>query len=477
MKTIGVHAILLLLFSICSQAQSVVFPEIKKETNYIQYQDTSTLSLFHRAWIHSGTENFVVLHLGDSHLQNENLPHHIRGLFQADHRDGGMGLIMPFSVVKTYNASHYKSTHIGEWAFAKSYMIPPKLVLGVRGMTAFTKDANASFQIVFNQEITGGEQRLIVFCSSADTSFIPKFFADSIPLKLVRKEKDCLEFELNQSFDTLSLSLEKLRPTQKSFTFYGMSLERETAGGIWHNAGVGACQYKSVLYEKKFVEQVKILNPDVVIIDYGTNDFIYKNTILPELRDEIIAVINKVRESVPSASIILTSSQDMLYKGKLISAGRKFELLIAQIAAEENCGFWDWYDVSGGFKSMKMWQEAKWGRDDGIHLTQEGAQVKAALLYEAMKNTMSVLQSDSASNGLWFTLPSYKEEPVVKEIKSEKKKETSHHQKTKTIVVKSGDTLSAISRKYSVSVQELKRINGLKSDVIRKGQTLKLPKR
>ena len=184
-----------------------------------------------------------------------------------------------------------------------------------------------------------------------------------------------------------------------------------------------------------------------------------------------------MRESVPSASIILTSSQDMLYKGKLISAGRKFELLIAQIAAEENCGFWDWYDVSGGFKSMKMWQEAKWGRDDGIHLTQEGAQVKAALLYEAMKNTMSVLQSDSASNGLWFTLPSYKEEPVVKEIKSEKKKETSHHQKTKTIVVKSGDTLSAISRKYSVSVQELKRINGLKSDVIRKGQTLKLPKR
>jgi hypothetical protein len=284
-----------------------------------------------------------------------------------------------------------------------------------------------------------------------------------------------MEFELNQNFDSLSLSLQKESPTQRSFTFYGMSIENEHMGGVWHNAGVGACQYKSVLYEKKFVEQVKILNPDVVIIDYGTNDFIYKNTILPELREEIVGVINKVRQSAPSASIILTSSQDMLYKGKLISAGRKFELLIAQIAAEENCGFWDWYEVSGGFKAMKSWQEAKWGRDDGIHLTQEGAQVKAGLLYEAMKNTMNVLQSDTASNGLWYALPSYKEEPVVKEIKKEEKRTTSNHQKTKTIVVKSGDTLSAVSRKYRVSVQELKKINGLKSDVIRKGQKLKVP--
>lgn len=475
----GRASIFIFTFFVCNfhyiWSQTIIFPLIKKEKNYIQYRDTSALTHFKTSWMSSREADFVVLHLGDSHLQNENLPSHARKLFQEDHGNGGIGLIMPFSVVKTYNASNYKSTHTGDWGYSKSYMIPPKLVLGVRGMTGITKDANATFQIVFNQEILGADNKLKVFCSTADTSFSLQALADSIPLIRTRRDKDCIEFDLNQSFDTLSFYIEKTNATQRSFTLYGMNIQSQKTGGVWHNAGVGACQYKSVLYEKKFVEQVKILDPDVVIIDYGTNDFIYKNSILPELKGEILEVIHKVKQAAPSASIILTSSQDMLYKGRLISAGRKFELLIAEIAQEEQCGFWDWFDVSGGYKSMKSWQEAKWGRDDGIHLTQEGAQVKAGLLYDAMKNTMIILQSDTASRGLWFSLPTYKEEIIVKEKEKITKPKPESQKSTKTIVVKSGDTLSSIASKYKVSVQKIKKANGLNSDSIRKGQKLKIP--
>ena len=41
--------------------------------------------------------------------------------------------------------------------------------------------------------------------------------------------------------------------------------------------------------------------------------------------------------------------------------------------------------------------------------------------------------------------------------------------------VKSGETLSSIARKYKTTVNDLKRKNGLKSDLIREGQLLKLP--
>ena len=41
--------------------------------------------------------------------------------------------------------------------------------------------------------------------------------------------------------------------------------------------------------------------------------------------------------------------------------------------------------------------------------------------------------------------------------------------------VKSGETLYSISRRYNTSVSELKRVNGLTSDSIRSGQSLRLP--
>ena len=43
-------------------------------------------------------------------------------------------------------------------------------------------------------------------------------------------------------------------------------------------------------------------------------------------------------------------------------------------------------------------------------------------------------------------------------------------------VVKKGDTVERIARRYGVSVSRLKAANGLKSDLIRAGQTLTIPR-
>ena len=44
-----------------------------------------------------------------------------------------------------------------------------------------------------------------------------------------------------------------------------------------------------------------------------------------------------------------------------------------------------------------------------------------------------------------------------------------------TYIVQNGDYLAKISKKFNVTISSIKRINGLKSDVIRVGQKLKLP--
>ena len=56
------------------------------------------------------------------------------------------------------------------------------------------------------------------------------------------------------------------------------------------------------------------------------------------------------------------------------------------------------------------------------------------------------------------------------------KKTTASPASYRKYTVKSGDTLSQIAEKYHTSVSKIKKVNGLRSDMIRAGQTLKIPK-
>lgn len=71
----------------------------------------------------------------------------------------------------------------------------------------------------------------------------------------------------------------------------------------------------------------------------------------------------------------------------------------------------------------------------------------------------------SASRG-----KSSKSKTVAKSSKSKSKSSSARH------TVKKGDTLSSIARRYGSSVSKIKAANGLKSDIIRDGRTLVVPR-
>ena len=180
---------------------------LRKEYNYIQYKNPSVLKTFNEKW--NTKKKLTVLHLGDSHLQNENLPNKCRQLIQKIMGDGGIGLIQPFSIVKSYNASFYNSTHTGNWEYSKSYILPPKHPLGVRGMTAKTLDDQASFKIVFNANLLEKNTILSVFASTDDESYMPLFSADSIPATLISKTAGLYKYSLPLKYKTLQLNLKQ----------------------------------------------------------------------------------------------------------------------------------------------------------------------------------------------------------------------------------------------------------------------------
>jgi hypothetical protein len=382
-------------------AQSKEYKFINYNKNIIQFNDTNDIKAIRRSWKEARNKKVVILHLGDSHLQNENFPNKCRNLSQSVLGDGGIGLVQPFSIVHTYDASFYKSSHTGIWEYAKSYMIPPKLTLGVRGMTAITRDENSTFKITFKGAISNANNILTIFCGNTDTSFVPEIYNDSIKATLLSVNKDVRVYQLSNNISSISLTLTKSNEKQSQFVIYGMSLSNNNDSGcVWHNAGVGACQYKSVLFEEKYVEEVEYLNPDLVIIDFGTNDFLYKNKVPKNLRNEIDSVIEKVRNTSPQATILLTSAQDMIFKKRNVTASKVFSKLIKEISIEKHCAFWDWYTIAGGPQTMRYWISAQLAMKDGIHLRAKGSEIKAELLVNAlieMVNTKDIKRMDSVN--------------------------------------------------------------------------------
>ena len=67
-----------------------------------------------------------------------------------------------------------------------------------------------------------------------------------------------------------------------------------------------------------------------------------------------------------------------------------------------------------------------------------------------------------------------KEKDTPATVKTSPKKNTAVRPKTVYHSVRSGETLYSISRRYGVSVSEIKRNNGLRSDNLRIGQRLRI---
>ena len=487
-----------IVYSIQSFAQiNSNYPSwIKQDYNYIYFQDSSDLKNL-CGLLGAKGKRLTVLHIGDSHLQNENLPNQSRKLFQAMQGDAGIGLIVPFSTVKSYDARFYKSTHTGTWKYSKSYMGKFDYPMGVRGMTSYTNDSNATFKMAFSQNVSSANNELVVFRHDNDSVFEMDFFIDDQPAKVKYSDDEKVIYDVIGGFSVLSYKSRKTQSHQKDITITGLILQDSLhRGGVWHNAGVGAAPYRMVLSEELYEPQAKYINADVVIIDLGTNDFLYYNRIEPDLRQQIIKVIEKVKSANPNADIILTDAQEMKYKGKRTTIANQFSELMYNLSVEFHTGFWSYYTVSGGKNAWRFWDAAKYTQGDGIHLNGVGSELKGTMLFHAIENSVSLIRNKHiaskpfeiiADSSLMqevdtiitdsltthkINLDQQNAKAVVKENKPTK---TQKKDKTPSVyIVKKNDTLGGIALKTKVPIAKLRKLNKLNSDLIKPGQKLKL---
>jgi LysM repeat protein len=461
-----------------SKIDTVKYSFLHKEFNMLQFYNRDAINGFYNGWKQTETKRFCIVHTGDSHIQIDILPGVVRKNLQSMFGDGGRGLIYPYSTAKSYSPIDYKTTHTGKWTFAKSFILPPKLPLGICGMTSRTSDVSASMTFSFFDQLPLTYTRLKIFCDIQINSYdmVIEAGGDRIQANVFTPEntdKSYVEVNLPPIGKQFKIKLNKTSAAQNGFEIYGFSLEtKDNKGVIYHNAGTGAAQFKAIINEKYFSKQLKVLNPDVVILDFGTNDFMYNDSIQVPLESEITGAINAVKSVAPEATIVLTTAHDMTRYGKFLRSGQKFSDLIHQIARNNHTAFWDWYWITGGFSAMKNLYNTGLAQQDGVHLTNPGYILKGELLSQAMMNTYVKLEKDNKSDSLIFNLENLKISQAKLFAQDSLFYPGVKFGKESRYQIMPGDNLIGIANKFGVTVNDIKAWNNLSSSRIIAGKYL-----
>jgi lysophospholipase L1-like esterase len=226
----------------------------------------------------------------------------------------------------------------------------------------------------------------------------------AVPSAGGQPKSQMLELSFPEISDTLRFEIRNSDSKSGSFfEVHGVSVENHTPGVLYHNLGVGGANYGALLAQTYFEDQSEQLSPDIVILDWGTNDLVYKNNIPPDLEKNIVQTIQRVKAKHPKALIIVTSVQDMNFRRKNITAAWDFATLARRIAFDNDCLFYDWYRVAGGRGAMTIWTAYGLASPDNIHLTGLGYAVKGELFAQAILNTLDRLRSQPSIKSLEFT--------------------------------------------------------------------------
>jgi lysophospholipase L1-like esterase len=175
---------------------------------------------------------------------------------------------------------------------------------------------------------------------------------------------------------------------------FGVEFTHPETGVIYDSLGLNGA-YVTVLArmfdERHWAEQLRHREPDLVIINYGTNESSYLTFIEKDYAKELKEIIRRVRAALPESSILLMSPMD---RGRREPGGEigtmpgipRLVALQQQVALETGCAFFNTYLAMGGPGTMGRWYQAepRLVGGDFIHPMPKGAYIVGNLLYQAL---------------------------------------------------------------------------------------------
>jgi lysophospholipase L1-like esterase len=343
-----------------------------------------------------------ITHYGDSPITNDGITSTVRRLMQEQYGDAGHGFILLDRPWAWYGHQAITFTSGGGWD--DNPMGPGSSTgeFGLGGVSftangpgkyarfapASTGDTGKNFsrmEVYYLHEPGGGQFNVSVNGENSQTVTTSGDAPTSGFFEIKARQQGENTFEVKSAGGSVRL--------------FGAVLENDGPGVVYDSLGVNGAYaglLVSAMNEGHWIEQLQHRNPNLVVINYGTNESQYASPDqMQRYEKDLREVIRRVREALPAVSILVVSPMD---RGKRVPGGKIVTLpaipLIVEmqrrVALEEHCAFFNTFQAMGGDGTMAKWA-AGTGKNhlvggDLTHPTAEGAEIVGSLIYEAIKD-------------------------------------------------------------------------------------------
>ncbi len=326
-----------------------------------------------------------VVHYGDSPTTADLITGDVRAILQQRYGGAGHGFVLIGKPWAWYG-------HIGVELSSDGWEIAPATQFKARdglfglGGVSFTGAAGAESHIVFKDrrqtsftvwfliEPEGG-----VFTVSADGVQLGRVNTAGASRIAARTR-----FAVAHGAAALDIHVE-----EGPVRIFGISAEKSGPGVVYDSLGLNGASItvlSRLFNADHWAAELRERDPQLVIINYGTNEADFTAFIDRQYEGELRESIRRVRAALPDASILVMSPMDRGYRaeGGEIETMPNIPRLVAiqqRIARSTGCGFFNTFEAMGGEGTIGRWYngQPRLVSGDFIHPTPGGGKLIASI--------------------------------------------------------------------------------------------------
>lgn len=387
-----------------------------------------------------------IVHIGDSHIQADLFSGMIRKNLQEKFGNAGLGFCFPHAIAKTNGSYSVKYTSNASWENRRNIYPPEEgMEVGISGIGLQTKedfvievnvrDTANSFNTIkiISPDVTGFEMAIaskpIIIESTEPKKITHRIKSGEVLGTIARKygvsitqikRANGLRSDNIRAGKTLSiptgevekkqiqrsefipLPLEKdslvsyyqsnnpltkvyLLPAanQKKYNLNGLILEKNTPGLMYHSIGVNGAKASDYNKYPLFFNQLKVLQPDLIIVSLGTNES-FDKLIAQDYMLQLNLFIHNIRQQNPDACLLIMTPPPSLFKRKYPNTFvAEYAKGIQMQETEKKYASWDLFSEMGGLFNVNKNAAKGLMSSDKVHYSVQGYEKQGQLFTEA----------------------------------------------------------------------------------------------
>jgi lysophospholipase L1-like esterase len=299
-----------------------------------------------------------IVHYGDSPSTADLITGDVRSILQTQYGDAGHGFVLIGKPWAWYRHNGVELSASG-WKMSRASFAEAHDGLFGLGGVSFLGNTGASSKIVYSSP---GHTHFEVWYLKEPGGGSLHVMGDGEPLGDFETGADekapaVAVFDTPAEVHTLELKV-----VRSAVRLFGVVAEKSGPGVVYDTLGLNGASVSvlsHLMNAQHLTDELRQRNPDLVIVNYGTNEADFASYVDKGYEKELREAIRRIRAALPETSILLMSPMD---RGQHSGAGIETMPTIPRlveiqrrVARETGCGFFDTFDAMGGEGTMARW--------------------------------------------------------------------------------------------------------------------------